>query len=107
MALLALRYKEESGKESKYVALQIGQIESTADSVEILKPLIDRLEDGLLHMRPDSEGNVQFKIIKSADMKNEVIFIGPTIVESESDPAATAADASIEESNPSTRCAIQ
>jgi hypothetical protein len=33
-------------------------------------------------------------------MKNELIFIGPTIVESESDPAATEADASIEESNP-------
>jgi hypothetical protein len=56
MALLALRYKEESGKESKYLALQIGQIESAADSVEILKPLVDRLEAGLLRMRPYSEG---------------------------------------------------
>jgi hypothetical protein len=51
-------------------------------------------------MCPDSEGNVQFKIIKGAEIKNELIFIGPTIVESESDPAATAADASIEESDP-------
>jgi hypothetical protein len=37
LALLALRYKEEPGKESKYLALQIGQIESAADSVHIFK----------------------------------------------------------------------
>jgi hypothetical protein len=59
MALVALRYKAESGKESKYLALQIGQIESAADSSEILKPLVARLEAGLLRMHPDKEGNVQ------------------------------------------------
>jgi hypothetical protein len=92
MALLALRYKKESGKESKYFAVQIGQIESAADSSEILKPLVDRLEAGLLRMYPDKEGNVQFKIVKGADMKSELIFIKPTTVQSESDPAATASE---------------
>jgi hypothetical protein len=90
MALLALRYTKESGKESKYLALQIGQIESAADSFEILKPLVDRLEAGLLRMCPDKEGNVQFKIVKDSDKKNKLIF---TTVASEADPATTAAAA--------------
>jgi hypothetical protein len=74
MALLAIRYKKESKIESKYLAMQIGQIDSAADSAEILKPLVKRLEAGLLRMKPDENGDVRFVIHEDPDGNNELSF---------------------------------
>jgi hypothetical protein len=67
MALLTVRYTKKSKKDgSKYLAMQIGQIESEVDSVEMLKPLVATIEKGVRRIKPTNEGDAQF-IVREQD----------------------------------------
>jgi hypothetical protein len=55
LAVLFLRYT--NGKKVSIFEMQVGQINSASDSAEILKPLIEKLEESIRRIDPDANGN--------------------------------------------------
>jgi hypothetical protein len=65
---LHLRYTDTS--KDRVLDIQIGEIESSADSVELLKPLVKQIEEGVKCMNPDENGNSFFVVVDDQGKKN-------------------------------------
>ena len=46
---------------------QIGEIDSEKDSMELLLPLVEKLGEGLLSMKPKGEGDCTFMMHRKVD----------------------------------------
>ena len=75
MAIVAIRYKKESGLEPLIKEYQIGQIDHSSDNVELLRPLLKFLEPGIRALKANgNSGSGTFCITESAEGKKTLCF---------------------------------
>jgi hypothetical protein len=55
LLVIVVRYKNEA-HDPMFLELQIGQIDSAFDSMELLRPLLHDMEPGLQKLKPSKEG---------------------------------------------------
>jgi hypothetical protein len=64
LACLIIRFTD--GSDPKVMEFQIGEIDSETDSMELLLPLVKKLEVGLKSMNPEGDGDCTFVVHRSA-----------------------------------------
>jgi len=64
MALVAVRFKADAEVPDKILEFQIGQIDEETDTIEFLKPLLERLEVGIRRMNPSNMGKTTLSVSK-------------------------------------------
>jgi hypothetical protein len=65
LACLIIRFTD--GSDPQVMEFQIGEIDSEKDSMELLLPLVKKLEVGLLSMNPKGDGDCNFVVHRNAD----------------------------------------
>jgi hypothetical protein len=64
LGCLIIRYTD--GSDPQVMEFQIGEIDSETDSMELLLPLVKKLEVGLKTMNPKGDGNCTFLVHRNA-----------------------------------------
>jgi hypothetical protein len=75
LAVLFLRYT--NGKKVSIFEMQVGQIGSASDSAEIIKPLIEKLEETIRRIDPDASRNSKLVVTNTTaddDNKQRSVF---------------------------------
>ena len=66
VAMIIVRYINKQ-RASKIFEFQIGQIDHGGDTVELLEPLLSRLEKGIKRLKPDKNGMCSCKVKRNTD----------------------------------------
>jgi hypothetical protein len=77
IALVIVRYKAAALRQDKIFEFQIGQIDHAKDSVELLRPLLARLEVGIKKLQPNNDAVCTATLVQSeAGLLQDVFFDG-------------------------------
>ena len=72
LAIIIVRFK--TFKSPIILDLQIGQIDSTEDKMNMLKPLLDMIQLDIKKMYPTSNGCIKVCVVKEGDNKIQLVW---------------------------------
>jgi hypothetical protein len=80
LAVFVIRYRQKD-KEPKILEVQIGQVDSTSDTTELLKALVEKMTPGIMRMMPNQRGeavmnHVKFEFFMFGDLKFLFMMLG-------------------------------